>query len=132
MTESATEPTVLLSEHDSVAVITLNRPHALNSFTRQMHRDLWAALDRVEANPTLRAVVFTGAGRGFCAGQDLSDPEIAPAVTPGAVPKDIGNLIEARYKPLAMLLHAQAQTQPERKVDEYELAPCPTPLLTAP
>ena len=56
-----------------VALITLNRPAALNSFTRQMHQDLWAAFDKAEANPHIRAAVITGAGRGFCAGADLSE-----------------------------------------------------------
>ena len=64
---------VLYKEEGPVAILTLNRPAALNSFTRQMHRDLWAALDRVEANKAIRALVLTGAGRGFCAGADLSE-----------------------------------------------------------
>ena len=68
-----TEPAVLYQEDGSVAVLTLNRPQSLNSFTRQMHRDLWAALDKVEANKAIRALVLTGAGRGFCAGADLSE-----------------------------------------------------------
>jgi 2-(1,2-epoxy-1,2-dihydrophenyl)acetyl-CoA isomerase len=63
-----TEPTVLLEERGAVAVLTLNRPQALNSLTRHMHQEVWAALDRVDANPQLRALVLTGAGRGFCAG----------------------------------------------------------------
>ncbi|MDP3311386.1 MAG: enoyl-CoA hydratase-related protein [Polaromonas sp.] len=61
-----------------MALLTLNRPHALNSFTRQMHQDLWAALDRAEANPQIRALVITGAGRGFCAGADLGEFDFAP------------------------------------------------------
>ena len=67
------EPAVLYEEDGAVAVLTLNRAPSLNSFTRQMHRDLWAALDKVEANPAIRAVVLTGAGRAFCAGADLSE-----------------------------------------------------------
>jgi len=59
-----TEPTVLLEERGAVAVLTLNRPQALNSLTRHMHQEVWAALDRVDANPQLRALVLTGAGRG--------------------------------------------------------------------
>ena len=50
------EPTVLLADHGNVALVTLNRPDALNSLTHQMHRDLWAALDRAEANPAIRAL----------------------------------------------------------------------------
>ena len=66
------EPTVLFEERGAVGLLTLNRPQALNSLTRQMHRDVWAVLDRVDANTQLRALVITGAGRGFCAGADLS------------------------------------------------------------
>jgi 2-(1,2-epoxy-1,2-dihydrophenyl)acetyl-CoA isomerase len=88
-TAATTESTVLYAEHgdDSqggqpdaplVAVLTLNRPQALNSFTRAMHADLWAALDRAEANPRVRALVITGAGRGFCAGADLSEFDFEP------------------------------------------------------
>ena len=62
------EPAALYEEDGAVAVLTLNRAPSLNSFTRQMHRDLWAALDKVEANPAIRAVVLTVAGRAFCAG----------------------------------------------------------------
>jgi len=74
----AAEAAVLYDERGAVAVLTLNRPQALNSFTRQMHRDLWAALDRAEANPAIRALVITGAGRGFCAGADLGEFDFAP------------------------------------------------------
>ena len=73
-----TMTTVLYAEQGAVAVLTLNRPDALNSFTRQMHKDLWAALDRAEANPAIRALVITGAGRGFCAGADLAEFDFAP------------------------------------------------------
>jgi 2-(1,2-epoxy-1,2-dihydrophenyl)acetyl-CoA isomerase len=96
----------VLSRRDgAVQTLTLNRPQALNSFNGPMHDALMAALKAAAANPEIRCVVLTGAGRGFCAGQDLSDPAIAPDLTPGAAPRDIGNLIEARYKPLAMMLH---------------------------
>ena len=70
---TASEPSVLYEEHGAVAVLPLNRPASLNRFTRQMHRDLWAALDRIEANKAIRALVLTGAGRAFCAGADLSE-----------------------------------------------------------
>jgi 2-(1,2-epoxy-1,2-dihydrophenyl)acetyl-CoA isomerase len=89
-----------------VRTLTLNRPQALNSFTTEMHAELRAALDEAAADATVRAVVITGAGRGFCAGQDLSDPAIAPDLTPGAEPKDIGALIEACYRPLALRLRS--------------------------
>ena len=73
-----TDTTVLYEARGAVALITLSRPQALNSFTRQMHRDLWAALDRAEADPAIRAIVFTGAGRGFCAGADLAEFDFKP------------------------------------------------------
>ena len=81
MTQASSTPAeaaVLYAEHGAVALLTLNRPQALNSFTRQMHHDLWAALDRAEANPAIRALVLTGAGRGFCAGADLSEFDFRP------------------------------------------------------
>jgi len=73
-----TDTTVLYEARGAVALITLNRPQALNSFTRRMHADLWAALDRAEADAAIRAIVFTGAGRGFCAGADLAEFDFAP------------------------------------------------------
>ena len=69
--------TILLEQTGSVATITLNRPDSLNSFTKQMHRELWAAFDAIEADKNIRAVVLTGAGRGFCAGADLSEFDFA-------------------------------------------------------
>jgi 2-(1,2-epoxy-1,2-dihydrophenyl)acetyl-CoA isomerase len=102
----ADDATPVLSRRDgAVQTLTLNRPQALNSFNGAMHDALSAELKAAAADAAVRCVVITGAGRGFCAGQDLSDPAIAPDLTPGAQPRDIGNLIEARYKPLAMLLH---------------------------
>ena len=102
----ADDATPLLSRRDgAVLTLTLNRPQALNSFDGALHEALIGALKAAAGDAGVRCVVITGAGRGFCAGQDLSDPAIAPDLTPGAEPKDIGNLIEARYKPLAMLIH---------------------------
>ena len=99
------EPAVLYDEEGAVAVITLNRPASLNSFTRQMHRDLWAALDKVEANPAIRALVLTGAGRGFCAGADLSEfdfregPDLMQRADPGPI-------IEQAFNPTTRRLTA--------------------------
>ena len=69
---SMSESTVLYEERGNVGLVTLNRPQALNSFTRQMHHELWAILDKAEANKNIRALVITGAGRGFCAGADIA------------------------------------------------------------
>jgi len=72
-----TEP-ILLQIEGQAAIITLNRPDRLNSFNQPMHQALQAALDEVEeASPVIRALLITGAGRGFCAGQDLSDRNVA-------------------------------------------------------
>ena len=99
-----TEPPVLRQQNGPVLTLALNRPHALNSFTGAMHDVLLRELRAAANDSTVRCVVLTGAGRGFCAGQDLADPEIAPDLAPGATQKNIGHLIEQRYKPLAMLL----------------------------
>ncbi|MFD1626975.1 2-(1,2-epoxy-1,2-dihydrophenyl)acetyl-CoA isomerase PaaG [Azospirillum griseum] len=96
------ETPILLTIADGVATITLNRPDRLNSFTAAMHADLRAALDRVEGDATVRCLLLTGAGRGFCAGQDLSDR----AVAPGAAPPDLGESIETNYNPLVRRLRA--------------------------
>src|SRR5574343_1746781 len=93
------EPLVLVAQTGAVRTLTLSRPAALNSFTGEMHRQRLAALEAAAADEGVRAVVLTGAGRGFCAGQDLNDPEMAPDAE-GQV--DIGRLIEAYYQPLAL------------------------------
>src|SRR5882672_3215834 len=87
-----------------IARITLNRPDRLNSFTTQMHAELRDALARVEAAGDARVLLLTGEGRGFCAGQDLSDR----AVAPGAAPVDLGASIETNYRPLVLGLRSLA------------------------
>jgi 2-(1,2-epoxy-1,2-dihydrophenyl)acetyl-CoA isomerase len=100
---SSAEPTVVVGQTGAVRTLTLNRPAALNSFTSAMHAELMAALNAAAADETVRCVVITGAGRGFCAGQDLNEPGMAPA--PGQVP-DIGGVIERHYRPLALRLQS--------------------------
>lgn len=88
---------------DCVATISLNRPERLNSFNDQMHQELRDALAEVKTgrrNGTVRVLVLTGAGRGFCAGQDLSDRNVSP----GDAPLDLGASVEKNYKPLVMTL----------------------------
>ena len=86
-----------------IARLTLNRPDKLNSFTGEMHAELRTALDRVQDDPAVRVLVMTGAGRAFCAGQDLADP--AMQTVNGRLP-DIGEIVERNYKPLIMRLQA--------------------------
>jgi 2-(1,2-epoxy-1,2-dihydrophenyl)acetyl-CoA isomerase len=85
---------------DGIARITLNRPDRLNSFTVQMHDELRDALAQLAAGGDARVVLLTGEGRGFCAGQDLSDR----AVAPGDAPVDLGASIEQNYRPLVLAL----------------------------
>jgi len=79
-----------------VAVLKLNRPDSLNSFTVAMHLEVREALDRAASDKTVRCVLLTGNGRGFCAGQDLNDR----SVTPGAAAPDLGHSVETYYSPL--------------------------------
>jgi enoyl-CoA hydratase/carnithine racemase len=64
--------TILYAVEDGIATITLNRPDKLNAFTNQMMLDMIAAFDATDADDAVRVVIVTGAGRGFCAGADLS------------------------------------------------------------
>ena len=77
---------------DGVARLTLNRPDRLNSFTAQMHEEVANALGRLD---DARCLVLTGAGRGFCAGQDLNDRAVAPGEA-----VDLGETVEACWNPL--------------------------------
>jgi len=88
--------TILSEIRDGVGRVTLNRPDRLNSFTVEMHRELAEVLGRFETDPQVRAVLLTGAGRGFCAGQDLSDR----AVAPGSSAVDLGESVETWWSPL--------------------------------
>lgn len=85
---------------NGVAKLVLNRPAALNSFTAAMHAEVREVLTRAADDPQVRAVLLTGAGRGFCAGQDLNDR----AVSAGDAPPDLGDSVEKYYNPLIRLL----------------------------
>jgi 2-(1,2-epoxy-1,2-dihydrophenyl)acetyl-CoA isomerase len=85
-----------------VATITLNRPERLNSLTEAMHAELRQALEQVRGEPSTRALILTGAGRGFCAGQDLTDRKVAA----GNGPRDLGASLETNYNPLVRSLRA--------------------------
>jgi len=89
-------PEPVLSElREGYRVVTLNRPDRLNAFGAGMHAALAKALDEAQADPACRALVLTGAGRGFCAGQDLADVAAALGETP-----DLAATIEQLYNPL--------------------------------
>src|SRR3984893_5003306 len=91
--------TILFSVDAGIARLTLNRPDKLNSFNVVMHTEVRHALERLPAAGA-RVLVLTGAGRGFCAGQDLGDR----AVAPGNQGIDLGESIEKYYKPLVLAL----------------------------
>lgn len=89
-------PTLLVERADGVLVLTLHRPDVLNSFTREMALALQAALHDAATDAGVRAVVLTGAGRGFCAGQDLAE---AMPQDGGPVP-DIGDIVRESFNPV--------------------------------
>ena len=91
---------ILFTIEQGVATLTLNRPAQLNSFNAQMHQEVREALKQVRQSPEARCLLITGNGRGFCAGQDLSDRNVAP----GAAMPDLGESIEKNYNPLIRTL----------------------------
>jgi len=93
---------ILFQIEDGVAHLTLNRPDKLNSFTVAMHKEVQDAIARIKADASVRVMVLTGAGRGFCAGQDLGDR----AVSPGGAAVDLGESVEKYYAPLVLALRA--------------------------
>ncbi len=95
-----TQPSILFDVQDGYAAITLNRPDRLNSFNLDMHQRLREALGEVKHRADIRALLLTGAGRGFCAGQDLSDR----VVKADAEPIDLGYTISTHYNPLIRTL----------------------------
>jgi 2-(1,2-epoxy-1,2-dihydrophenyl)acetyl-CoA isomerase len=95
------EHPVLVERREGWRVLTLNRPDRLNSFNEAMHERLMAALLEAEADEGCRALLLTGAGRGFCAGQDLSNRVFEPGVTP-----DLTRTIERWYNPLVRKLRS--------------------------
>jgi enoyl-CoA hydratase/carnithine racemase len=110
---------ILYDVEDSIATITLNRPAQLNAFTNVMMRELISAFDQVDADDNVRAVIVTGAGRGFCAGADLSAGGNTFAAGgggekagPDAVPRDGGGLVSLRIfeltKPIIAAINGPA------------------------
>ena len=85
-----------------VGIITLNRPEKLNALNPEMHAQLRAALERAADDPQIRALLITGAGRGFCTGQDLAERDVSA----GAAPIDLSVSLGSHYNPLVRRLRA--------------------------
>lgn len=97
------EQTVLKEEFiDGCLELTLNRPERLNAFTPELHKALRSALEKAADTKACRVILLTGAGRGFCAGQDLGDPNSIL----GDKPRDLGASIEQFYNPLIRLIRS--------------------------
>jgi len=92
---------ILFGIDAGIARLTFNRPERLNSFNAAMHEEVRAALAQLRASGA-RVLVVTGAGRGFCAGQDLNERTVAP----GGAAADLGESIEKNYKPLVLALRS--------------------------
>ena len=91
---------ILVSIEAGVQRITLNRPEKLNAFNPGVHQGLADAMARAEADADVRCLLITGAGRGFCAGQDLSERDMKAAVI------DLGGGLETWYNPLVKRMRA--------------------------
>lgn len=93
---------VLSALADGVLTLTLNRPDKLNAFNEAMHLALRAGFQRAHDDPAVRAVLLTGAGRGFCAGQDLGDRDPRQ----GGPAPDLGQTLDRFYNPTLRLIRA--------------------------
>ncbi len=108
----------MASEHittevsEGILTVTLNRPEKLNAFTTQMGQEIGAALDRADRDDAVRVVIFTGAGRGYCAGADISDGGSVGAGSgmerKGLPPGGIGQRLYESHKPLIAAIHGAA------------------------
>jgi 2-(1,2-epoxy-1,2-dihydrophenyl)acetyl-CoA isomerase len=93
-------PSVLISTEAGVMTVTLNRPDKLNAFVAEMHGLLREAMQRAETDASIRAVLLTGAGRGFCAGQDLAERDMSDPNL------DVGGGLDANYNPFIRRMRA--------------------------
>ena len=93
---------ILVSRDAGVLSVTLNRPDKLNAFNPEMHKLLRDALEQARDDAEVRVVLLTGAGRGFCAGQDLSERDVSP----DAAPIDLSVSLGSNYNPLVRRLRA--------------------------
>jgi 2-(1,2-epoxy-1,2-dihydrophenyl)acetyl-CoA isomerase len=93
------DPSIIVDRHDGYRIVTLNRPERLNAFNDAMHVELRQAIDDAEADESCRALMITGAGKGFCAGQDLNDRLVKPGEK---IPPSTS--LEQHYNPLVRKL----------------------------
>src|SRR3989442_6018074 len=96
---------ILVSQEAGVLTLTLNRPEKLNAFNPEMHSLLRKAIERAAADADIRALLLTGSGRGFCAGQDLAERNLSP----GAAPIDLSVSIGSYFNPHVRRLRALPQ-----------------------
>jgi 2-(1,2-epoxy-1,2-dihydrophenyl)acetyl-CoA isomerase len=89
------EKTLLVETDAGIATLTLNRPAVLNAFNRELSAELVGALDRIAKDDSVRAIILTGSGRAFCAGQDLAE-----AIPKGDEHPDLGAIVKAVYTPV--------------------------------
>ncbi|WP_271201749.1 enoyl-CoA hydratase-related protein [Methylopila turkensis] len=97
------EPCLLVERRGAVAALTLNRPDRINAFTPELLTAIADALDAAEADPTVRAVLVTGAGRGFCSGQDIGQIATLPPEE-----RDVSRILERFYEPVVRRMRASA------------------------
>lgn len=102
MNQKTNQSSILYEKKNGVAIVTLNRPDKLNSFNEKMHQALVLTLDMIDADDSVRCLLLTGNGRGFCAGQDLGDRNVSS----GAEKTDLGITVGTYYNPLIKRLHA--------------------------
>lgn len=97
----STEPSIILDITDGLAQITLNRPQSLNSFNTDMHEQMQTALKTIKKDDSVRCVLITGNGRGFCAGQDLNDRK----QDENSGPPDLGATLDKYYNRVIRTIH---------------------------
>ncbi len=105
MGQSPNQPTILYEKCGGVAIVTLNRPDKLNAFTDEMHKALVLTLNIIDKDDSLRCLLLTGSGRGFCAGQDLGDRNTRPKNGKSVEKTDLGETVGKYYNPLIKRLH---------------------------
>ena len=86
------ETSVLIERNRSVATVTMNRPEAYNALNGSLRRQLRTAISELEAKPDIRVVILKGAGKGFCAGADLTETS--------GIQQPTHQMIEEEYRPI--------------------------------